>query len=100
MSWPLIWVCHYASNLFSQSVYRCLKFLFYLGATDYETFARVNINGNSADIQLQTIDDETTLEADTLVLTFRPQQHISLQEASGEFIRSTVTVNILDNDRE
>ena len=58
---------------------------------------------NSADIRLITYDDFITLEyEDTVILRFTPGSpaYIQTLEQSGEFIRDSATVNIIDNDRK
>ena len=58
---------------------------------------------NSTDICLFTTDDEITLEyEDTVILRFTPDDpaFIPTVEGTGEYIRDTATVCIIDNDRK
>ena len=59
------------------------------------------VSNSANNIQVQTIDDDITLEyEDTIRLTFTPVvSNLREQlEAGGEFIRDTTSVVIIDND--
>ena len=65
---------------------------------DFEPIQPIVILDGNANITLVTINDDITLEYDdTIVLRFNP--YLPFEE-SGEFIRDTIAVNIIDNDRK
>ena len=70
------------------------------GSTDFANLQPIAFN-TSRSIRLFTTDDEVTLEYDdTVILRFNPHNPllISDYENTGEFIRDTAIVNIIDND--
>ena len=69
-------------------------------SSDFERLAPISVT-NSEEIRLFTANDEITLEYDDRVLLqFTPDNPglIPGLEAMGEYIRSSGTVHIIDND--
>ena len=64
----------------------------------------IEVEGNTeALIELRTRNDAVTLEYDdTVILLFSPDESdlIEFYESVGEYIRNSVTVHIIDTDRE
>ena len=76
-----------------------------IGFSDFESFLSQTISitrfTNRAEIRLFSIDDHITLEYDDRVLlTFTPANpdFIPSLEGFGEYMRHTVTIDIIDND--
>ena len=69
---------------------------------DYQHFEPVGTSESGAtSVMFVTWDDETTLEYDDSVnLIFTPRNPLLIDgiEDTGEFIRDTATVNIIDTD--
>ena len=71
-----------------------------LGVSDYDVITPINASNNTL-IHFIIIDDDIPLEDDeSVILTFIPNDDFAREflEAAGEFIRNSVTVNIIDND--
>ena len=64
----------------------------------------VEVEGSDeAMIELHTSNDDITLEYDdTVILVFTPDEDdlIEFYEGEGEYIRDSVVVHIVDNDRK
>ena len=64
----------------------------------------VEVEGSDeAMIELRTRNDDITLEYDdTVILVFTPDEDdlIEFYEEEGEYIRDSVVVHIIDNDRK
>ena len=64
----------------------------------------VEVEGSDeAMIELRTRNDDITLEYDdTVILVFTPDEDdlIEFYEGEGEYIRDSVVVHIVDNDRK
>ena len=76
------------------------------GSTDFFNILPVDVDveGNAkAMIDLRTRNDDITLEYDdTIILVFTPDEEdiIDFYEEEGEYIRDSVVVHIVDNDRK
>ena len=60
-------------------------------------------DNNDAMIDLRTRDDDVTLEYDdSVLLIFTPDEDdlIEFYEGEGEYIRDSMTIHIIDNDRK
>ena len=79
---------------------------FSLGSTDFFNIlpVMVEVEGSAeAMIELRTRNDDITLEYDdTVILVFTPDEDdlIEFYESEGEYIRDSVVVQIIDNDRK
>ena len=80
---------------------------FLLGSTDFFDILPVMVEIEEvfefATIELRTRNDDITLEYnDTVILIFTPDEDDFIQsyEAAGEYIRDSVVVRIIDNDRK
>ena len=77
-----------------------------LGSTDFFNIPPVNVEVEGSDavmIELHTRNDAVTLEYDdTVLLLFSPDEDdlIEFYEEYGEYIRNSVVVRIIDNDRK
>ena len=63
----------------------------------------IEVEGSDeASIELRTRNDDITLEYDdTVILVFTPEDDlIEIYEEEGEYIRDSVVVHIVDNDRK
>ena len=71
------------------------------GFSDFEFFGQLFIR-NAAEVFLRTIDDDITLEyEDRIQLKYNARLPLpSFFEATGEYMRDAVIINIIDNDRE
>lgn len=77
--------------------------LFSIGTTDFEALnTTVTVTSwRRWYIRLFTTNDDITLEYDdSVLLTFTPYSNGIIQELenTGEYVRDTATVNIIDND--
>ena len=77
-----------------------------LGPTDFFNIQPVNVEvegSNITSIILRTRNDAVTLEYDdSVLLIFSPYENdlIEFYEEEGEYIRNSVVVHIIDNDRK
>ena len=72
----------------------------YVGSSDFEPLMPISVM-NNAQIRIFTTNDVITLEYDdSIILVFTPDNPALIPglEASGEYIRDTATVNIIDDD--
>ena len=79
-----------------------LYFQYFKDLTDFEQMRLITFS-NTAEIQFFTQEDQIALEyEDTVLLRFTP--YISnlegVVEGYGEYIRSTATISIIDDDRK
>ena len=70
------------------------------GFSDFEYFDQ--FIRNAAEVFLRTIDDDITLEyEDRIQLKYNARLPLpSFFEATGEYMRDAIIINIIDNDRE
>ena len=78
-----------------------------VGNSDFEELTPIsfiiNNDNPSTDVQLSTVNDETTLEyEDRVLLRFNPALPALIPSLEGvnECVRDTTTVNIIDIDRK
>ena len=77
-----------------------IEIIFISGQSDFESLMPISFV-NETEIRLFTSNDEITLEYDDrVILTFTPNNAaiITGLEAQGEYVRDTVTVQIIDSD--
>ena len=77
-----------------------IEIIFISGQSDFESLMPISFV-NETEVHLFTSNDETTLEYDdSVILTFTPDNPALIPglEAQGEYVRDTVTVQIIDSD--
>ena len=77
-----------------------LFIIMYIGSTDFEELIPISVM-NNAQVRIFTTNDDITLEYDDsiiLVFTSIDRFLIPALEATGEYIRDTANVNIIDDD--
>ena len=77
-----------------------IEIIFILGQSDFESLMPISFV-NEAEIRLFISNDEITLEYDDrVILSFTPDNPALIPglEAEGEYVRDTVTVQIIDSD--